>query len=53
MREASGGFIPFEKKSQFENLDDAYIYWCLCVQLVNKVKMERIILFTKKRESAF
>ena len=25
MREASEGFILFEKKLQFENLDDAYI----------------------------
>ena len=25
MRKASGGFILFENKLQFENLDDAYI----------------------------
>ena len=44
----------FEKKSNlFENLNDAYVYRCLCLQLGNKVKMERIIMFTRDRESAF
>ena len=28
-------------------------YWCLCLQFVNKVKMERIIVYMKNRESAF
>ena len=31
---------------QFENSNDAY-YRCLWLQLVNKVKMEQIILFMK------
>ena len=57
MHAASGGHTSFQniKKSKlFENLNDAYIiYRCLCLQLGNKVKMERIIMFTRHRESAF
>ena len=57
MHAASGGDTSFQniKKSKlFENLNDAYvIYSCLCLQLGNKVKMERIIMFTRHRECAF
>ena len=28
-------------------------HWCLCLQFVNKVKMERITVFMRNRESAF
>ena len=57
MHVTSGSHTSFQniKKSKlFENLNDAYIiYRCLCLQLGNKVKMERIIMFTRHRELAF
>ena len=37
----------------FVNLNYAHIYRCLCLRLGNKVKMERIIVFTTNHESAF
>ena len=37
------------KNSQFENLNDI----CLCLQLVNEVKMEQVTVFVRNRESAF
>ena len=53
MRKASGGFILFEKSRSSKIWMMPIQYWCLCLQLVNKVKMERIIVFTKNRELAF
>ena len=58
MHAASGGHVRFQKvkKSQlFENLNDAYIILMLmfATQLVNKVKMERIIVFMRNCELAF
>ena len=56
MHAASGGGTSFQniKKSKlFENLNDAQVFRCLCFQLGNKVKMERMIMFTRNRESAF
>ena len=41
------------KNLQLENLDDAYIILMPMLQFVNKVKMERITVFMRNRESAF
>ena len=56
VRAASVGHIGFEKIKKFavfESLNDAYIILMLYLQLINKVKMERIIVFMRNRKSAF
>ena len=50
--EATNALKKF-KNSQLKNLDDAYIILCVCLQFVNKVKMERITVFMRICESAF
>ena len=56
MRAAYGGFILFEKKVTIIWKFKRCLYnqfWCLCLLLVNKLKMERIIVFMKNCELAF
>ena len=48
-------FRKLKNSQLFENLNDAYIISMLmfATQLVNKVKMERVIVFMRNLESAF